>query len=240
MELSYSSQRLRNPGEGYTSTDAGILLPEPNTRAADDLISRTQRYRSHPWAMIEEGLVWTLDSTNLRDPIRKFPADPWLRDLTDVWVRSPLFACPKSRRMMVSWLMVWNHLHLTMFNPGAHVYFQSETQEKSDELVDRAYFMYSRIPDERMIRPRLRNNKKMECLLDFEKLFAFIKGIPQGANQLRQYTATAVLMDEAAFWEKGRESFASTKPTIEGGGRVTLISSAQKGWYRDVCFDTID
>ena len=67
-----------------------------------------------------------------------------------------------------------------------------------------------------------------------------MKGIPQGANQLRGPTASAVLLDEASFWEKGRESFSATKPCTEGGGRVTLISSASLSWFKDLVFDTIE
>lgn len=217
---------------------------EPNTKAADELIARVARVRSHPWAAIEDGYVWTLDSAKLSDPmgvIKRFPPHPWLREITELWWRCdpPLFACPKSRRMMMSWLAVWWHLWLAMSYPGAHIYMQSETEDKSNELVDRAGFIYNHFPAE-YPKPRLKNNKVQWCLMDFPKLYSFIKGVPQGANQLRGPTASAVLMDEAAFWEHGRASFGATKPCTEGGGRVTLISSAQLGWYKDLCFDTID
>lgn len=225
---------------------AGILTPEPNTKAADDLISRTKEVMEHPWAAIERGLVWTLDSTDLRQPIKKFPADPWLRDLTDEWLKAdpPLFAVPKTRRMMISWLMVWNHQWIAMFHPGAHVYVQSETEAKSHELIERAGFIYEHIPPGVIALPAPKPGKNgaptMWCYMGFPKLHSFMQGIAQGANQLRQYTATAVMMDEAAFWEKGRESFGATKPTSEGGGRITVVSSAQNSWFRDLCFDTIE
>lgn len=216
---------------------------EPNTKQADAIIATIKRLRSHPWAAIEDGLVWTLDSARLSDPagvIKRFPPHPWLREITEIWLGSTLFACPKSRRMMMSWLAVWWHLWLAMFHPGAHVYMQSETEVKSNELIERAGFMYNHIPQEAFPRPKLKGNRVFEGSLEFPKLYSFIKGVPQGANQLRGPTASAVLLDEAAFWEHGRASFAATKPCTEGGGRVTLISSAQLGWYRDVCYDSID
>jgi len=219
---------------------------EPNTRAADEIIARVQRYRESPWAAIEDGIVWTLDSAKLSDPngvIKKFPQQPWFRELTEIWLKAdpPLFACPKSRRMMMSWLAIWWHLWLTMFFPGAHVYCQSLNEQlANDEIIERAGFIFNHIPATAFPKPRLKGDRVMWCLLSFPKLFSFMRGIPQGANQLRGPTASAVLMDEAAFWEKGRESFGATKPCTEGGGRVTLISSAQLGWYKDVCFDTIE
>ena len=213
---------------------------EPNTKQADAIVAKVKRLRESPWAAIELGLVWTLDSVDMRSPIKKFPNQPWLRELTEFWLKHKLFACPKSRRMMLSWLMTWNHLWLAMFHPGAQVFMQSETEEKSNELISRAEFIYNHFPKDAFPRPRLKNDKALWCLMSFPKLYSFLKGVPQGANALRGYTATAVMLDEVAFWEHGRASFAATKPIIEGGGRVTLISSAQNGFFRDICYDEID
>lgn len=216
---------------------------EPNTRKADDIVAKVKRLRSHPWAAIEDGIVWTLDSAKLSDPagvIKRFPKAPWLREATQIWLDNPLTAWPKSRRMMMSWLAVWWHLWLGMFHPGAHVYLQSENEEKSNELIERAGFIYNHIPDEAFPKPKLKSGRVMWCNLEFPKLYSFLKGVPQGANQLRGPTASAVMLDEAAFWEHGRASFAATKPCTEGGGRVTVISSAQNGWFKDLCYDTID
>jgi hypothetical protein len=217
---------------------------EPNTKRADDIITRVKRYREHPWAAIEDGIVWTLDSVKLFDPkgvIKPFPKHTYLRECTDIWLTHQLTAWPKSRRMVLSWLMIWNHLWLGMFHPGAHVYMQSiNEQNANDELIARAGFIYDHIPESAFPKPRLKQGKVMWCLMEFPKIYSFLKGVPQGANQLRGPTASAVLMDEAAFWEHGRESFGSTKPATEGGGRVTVISSMQRGWYRDLCFDEIE
>ena len=40
----------------------------PNTKQADEIITRLKRYREHPWAAIEDGIIWTLDSAKLSDP----------------------------------------------------------------------------------------------------------------------------------------------------------------------------
>ena len=216
---------------------------EPNTRRADDIVARVMRLRESPWAAIEEKIIWTLDSAKLSDPagvIKKFPKEPWLREATEFWLANPLTAWPKSRRMKMSWLSVWWHLWLGMFYPGAHVYLQSENEEKSNELIERAGFIYNHIPDEAFPRPKLKNGKVLYCYIGFPKLYSFLQGVPQGANQLRGPTASAVMMDESAFWEHGRASFAATRPCTEGGGRVTVISSAQNGWFKDLCYDEIE
>ena len=142
--------------------------------------------------------------------------------------------------MLVSWLMVWCHLWIAMFHEGAAVYFQSDKEDKSNELVQRAEFIYNHFPPSEIILPKLKGGRAMWCNMTWPGINSFIKGIAQGARQLAQFAATAVLMDEAAFWEEGRASFAATKPTIDGGGRVTIISSAQAGWLRDLCNDTVE
>lgn len=212
---------------------------EPNSKEADRLVANLTRFMSHPWAAVEDGYIWTIDQNDMSSPIKRFPKHPWLRECTEIWLREQLTAWPKSRRMLMSWLMIWNHLWLGMTGEGRAVYIQSETEEKSNELIQRAEGIYLRLPRSELVLPKLRNSRAFWCLLDFRGLHSFLKGVPQGQNQLRQYTATAVLMDEAAFWEKGRESFAATKPTVEGGGKVTVISSAQAGWFKDLVFDEV-
>lgn len=230
-----------------TAGNLDVELPRgihPNTKQADEVITRVKRYREHPWAAIEDGIIYTLDSVKLFDPkgvIKPFPKYPWLRECTDIWMKNLLTAWPKSRRMTMSWLMIWNHLWLGMFHPGAHIYMQSINEDNAHrELIERAGFIYNHIPETAFPKPRLKQGKVLWCLMEFPGIYSFLRGVPQGANQLRGPTASAVMLDECAFWEHGRESFSSTKPCTEGGGKVTLLSSMQKGWYRDVVMDEIE
>jgi hypothetical protein len=123
-----------------------------------------------------------------------------------------------------------------MFHEGANVFFISDKEEKSDALVKRAEFIYNNIPKGSILVPKKRSKF---CLLEFPGLSSSIRGVPQGAGQLRQYTATAIFADEMAFWDKAKETFVASKPTIDGGGRFTCVSSAQEGFFQDLCFDTI-
>jgi phage FluMu gp28-like protein len=186
--------------------------------------------------MIEDGVIYTLDQVDLLNPVKQFPNEPWGEIITSIWLQNKLFAEYKSRRMKMSWLMVFLHLHLAMFNEGVSVYFVSSKEEKSDELVRRAEFMLKYIPDDQMLKPRWKGSY---CYLDFPGLNSFIHGIPMGEDQLRQFTATAILADEFAFWEKARETYMASIPTIQGGGRFTAISSPQTGFFQEICFDTM-
>jgi len=105
--------------------------------------------------------------------------------------------------------------------------------EGSAELVWRAKFIHEHVPEGLL----------MPCPIDYKFCrMAFpngseIIGIGQGADQLRQLTITAILGDEVAFWEHAREFYSASKPTIEGGGRITLVSSAYPGFFEQLVHD---
>lgn len=195
-----------------------------------------ERWFNNPWAMIQDGVIYTVDQVDILNPIKLFPADPWHEITTYEWLNNRLVLIPKSRRLMFSWLMVFLHLHLAMFHEGMNIFFVSDKEEKSDELVKRAEFIIKYIPDDEFLKPTY---KSSYCYLEFPKLNSSIQGVPMGADQLRQYTASAILADEFAFWARARETYMSSIPTIQGGGRFTAISSPQVGFFKDLVFDVV-
>lgn len=203
------------------------------------IVANMTRWGEHPWAMIEDKMIWTIDPHDFSNPIKPFPRDVYLRDVAEYWVKHPLLVIRKSRQLMMTWLIVYLNFWLATFHPGMAVFLQSENETKSDELIQRCEFIYQNIPETEMAKPKLKQGRKLWCLMDYPGLHSFLKGIPQGQNQLRQYCASSVMMDEAAFWERGRESFMATKPTVDGGGRVTIVSSTAKGWFRNLAFDEV-
>jgi len=44
--------------------------------------------------MVEDGVVYTLDSVDLKNPIKKFPNKEYLKIITDIWLNAdpPLVA----------------------------------------------------------------------------------------------------------------------------------------------------
>lgn len=194
------------------------------------------RWFHNPWTMVEDGVIYTLDQADILNPIKQFPNQPWLEAISYYWCQDKLTLVPKSRRMLLSWLMIFLHTHLAMFNEGQAIYFISDKEEKSDELVKRAEFIVKYIPDSEMLKPRW---KSSFCYLEFPGLNSFIQGVPMGAGQLRQYTASAIFADEMAFWERARETYMASIPTIQGGGRFTGVSSPQIGFFKDLVFDQV-
>lgn len=208
----------------------------PNDNPAARIARNMEIYHTNPWAMVEDGLIWTLDGTDLLNPVKQFPDQPWLKEITMRWMEERFIAVVKSRRMLISWLFCFLHTWLMMFREGASIYFVSQKEEKSDELVKRCTFIYDHIPESEMLKPA---SKATYCKLAIPGLSSFIMGIPEGARQLAQYTGTALFFDEFAHWDYARETFMAAKPTTEGGGKITLVSSPREGFYKELCFDMI-
>jgi hypothetical protein len=208
---------------------------EPLTPATELML----RNRRSVWHFLTT-CCYTLDEADRWNPIKKFPDDKeYLKPLVEMVERDPLTAIVKHRRMIVSWaiaggLGLWD----AMFHEGRHIAVVSSKEEKSAELVNRARFMYDNIPKGALpIKPRM-EAKYGE--LRFPEINSMIKGYAQGPDQLRQYTCSRVICDEIAFWMQARATFTSLKPTIEGGGKICLISTRYPGFFQEVVEDRLN
>jgi hypothetical protein len=217
------------------------------------------RYRDDVWAWISE-CVTTVDELDSRTPIKPFPTrvcircqtyaggiedtcdrcgDPtrqliYLRDLARQWqsAHPSLLIVPKARRMRLSWLFVACHTWGALQWPHAKIFFVSSKEEKSGELVERAHGILSRVPPHGG-GGRIAGQTASPPSVRLDN-GASIIGVAEGASQLRQYTSTAVLADEFGHWMQPRETFSAMKPTMDGGGRITIVSSAYPGTFAEL------
>ena len=202
-------------------------------RQTHKLVARVvDKWAKNPWAFVRDA-CWTQDEADA-GAIKRFPDLPYLAHTCRVWRKYPLLAVPKSRRMMLTWLMLALHLHLALFSPRSAIFIQSKKADDSDYLLgdNRMLVMYNHLPGwlKEYGLPTVRHK---EYNLTFSN-GSIVRGIAQGADQLRQYTATAVLCDEIAFWERAGETWRSLRPVTQGGGKVTLVSSASPGFFEVV------
>lgn len=202
-------------------------------------------YSENRWAFLSQ-CVFTLDQVSQNNPIKPYPSHLlYLKFLTKAWEREKLIAVPKSRRMFCSWNFISLYLHDTIFNPGRFNGFVSKKEDDAGDLIARAEFIYNKIPEWRIPRallPTLKNGKmsKQPPLMEFEEINSKIQGFPQGADQLRQFTLSGILGDECAFWDQAQAFYSASKPTLDGGGRMTLISSRSPGFFKKIVFDQLD
>lgn len=81
--------------------------------------------------------------------------------------------------------------------------------------------------------------KRTYCNIYFPRSRSEIKGIPQGADHVRGFTATGVFLDEACFLEGMDEVLAAVKPAIGKSGKFTAISSAMPSYFADLVADRV-
>lgn len=218
----------------------------------DPLLARTDvplaqlqnyiRYRNDPWAFITE-CCFTKDQVDLKNPIKKFPTDwPYLKLYCKVWQQHRKIAVPKSRRMTMSWINIALVLHDTIFHAVRDHAFVSKKEDDAADLVKRAEFMFDHIPEDKIpkiLLPQKDTRAKPPALI-FPELQSKIQGFPMSADQLRQFTFSGILGDECAFWEDPQKFYSASYPTIEGGGRMTLISSRSPGFFQRLVYDQLD
>lgn len=74
------------------------------------------------------------------------------------------------------------------------------------------------------------------CMLKFSNR-SQIKGIPQGADQIRSYTLSGLLIDEAVYVNELSDMLMASLPAIGRNGRLTIISSAGPSTFSNLTFD---
>jgi len=211
-------------------------------------------WQEHPWPFIRDA-VFTVDpqADEKAGGIRKYPGEAdepqpncpctpngcgsYREHLVNVWYMNKRLLIPKSRRLLVSWTMIACHYWLARYRPHSTIAFAARKQgqhksEGSAELVDRAWKLHEHLP------PTVTrcDVKESWCHLTFPN-GSEILGIGEGADQARQYTFTAYLADEFAFWERAGETYAALLPTLEGGGRFTGVSSANPSFMQQLVHD---
>lgn len=231
-----------------------ILDRHEREKFAINRLNDVERAR-HQLAMLmvykENPLKWqqdcqfTMNQVSQLDPIQPFPDWDYLHFLTSIWQREKLIATPKSRRMFCSWNFIGLYTHDTMFKPGRFNAFVSKKEDDAGDLVSRAEFIVQHIPEWRIpkaLLPKMRNGgmTRKPPVLEFEDTGSKIQGIAMGADQLRQFTLSGILGDECAFWPDAEKFYAASKPTLDGGGRMTLISSRSPGFFKKLVFDKMD
>lgn len=176
-----------------------------------------------------ENMVYTMDEHDEKHPIKKLPMGKrYMQELVVHFLNEKLLLVEKSRQMMVTWLMVACHLWDAQFHQGRRIFFQSKKEKDANHLVDRAKIIYDNYPPayKQIIHAQYPIKEPRSYLkMEFYKNQSIIEGTPQGADVIRQYTASRIFSDELAFQDKAEEAFIAAKPTIVGGGSFVGVST---------------
>jgi hypothetical protein len=128
----------------------------------------------------------------------------------------------KARQLGLSWLVVGWALWLMLFQPAATVlFFSKRDQEAVHLLAFRLRGMLDRLPE--WLRPVLVADNDHNIELGNGSV-----GLAFPTTGGRSYTASLVVVDEADFADNLDVLLAAVKPTIDAGGRLILLSTADK------------
>lgn len=122
------------------------------------------------------------------------------------------------------------------------IFFQSKKDDDAAAMIDRAKHVYENLPW--WLKEAAPLKRPLHKLPYNKIMFAngsLIWGIPQGQDVVRQHTASGILGDEFAFQNQAEEAWTAMKPTVDGGGQVILVSTANgKNFFYRVVFDRLD
>lgn len=138
-------------------------------------------------------------------------------------VTDKLLIILKARQLGISWLCCAYVLWLCLFKPGRVALFLSKGQVEAQELTRRVRVMYGRLPD--WMRQRVPliadNTEELRWANDSR-----VQSMAATKNAGRSFTASVVLMDEFAFMAYGEDVYTAIKPTVDAGGQLILLSTA--------------
>lgn len=141
----------------------------------------------------------------------------------------------KARQLGISWICCWYALWLCFWQPGKFVLLLSRGQDEANEMLRRVKVLYLRLPDwMKAAGPQVIKLNTEEIAWENESR---IQSLPASPGSGRSFTASLAIMDEAAFMQYATEVYTALKPTVDGGGSLIVLSTAngKANLFFDMC-----
>lgn len=131
----------------------------------------------------------------------------------------------KARQIGMTWLVLGYALWLMLFRPAATILLFSRRDTEAIHLLsaDRLRGMYKRLPDWLVSGHETRADSAHEWGLSNGSV---ARAFPSTAGD--SYTATLAIVDEADLVPNLGNLMRAVKPTIDGGGKIVLLSRPDK------------
>lgn len=181
-------------------------------------------YFTHEYLQIDEPQPAT-DAHDLPTTgVTPFHLWPSQRTVMDTLRAERMVLMLKARQLGISWVVCAYALHTCLFNAGQQGLIFSKGQLEANELIRRINVMYLRLPE--WMRARLpalmRENSSELAWSNGSRVLS----LPATPNAGRSLTASFVVLDEAAFLAWAEQLYTALKPTIDGGGKLIILSTA--------------
>jgi len=188
------------------------------------------RCRRSPWYWLSN-YVYTEDahwvSKGWTSANRRLPSVPYLRSVV-YWLWHEWFtAWPKSRQMMLTWVVVCYILGEALLLGGRLYMLQSKREEDAAAMLWRANGVYTRMQDFAPWYGAKRIGPGAATRLEFSN-GSVIVAAPQGAHMVQSHTPAWLVCDEAQLQDEIEGAYHQALPAVE---RITLIGSADFGWF---------
>ena len=206
------------------------------------ILLEEREWRKDPWAFIHSACL-TVDEAD-EGKVKRFPDKQYLKRIAELAEQEPILCIPKSRRMMMTWDCLAIILWEGMYHDNQMIFVQSKKFDDSAYLLgeQRLMFMYNNLPHDRHNFPTLVkkiSSDKGYSLLRFSNGTTYV-AVAEGADQLRQYTASRVYCTEMAFWDSAELTWMALRPVIQGGGKILIDSSANPGFFSKIVNESLN
>jgi len=219
---------FRQPGKPPLMTVMRGTIADGLVAASDDVESPlVAALRDDPARFIHDHAI--IDDAQPDNPdaaVATMPFHLWdaQRDLLRDMHAERLLLILKARQLGISWLICAYALWLCLFRPGRVVLFFSIGQDEANEMLRRVNVMYWRLaPALRAQLPTLAKENTGEMVWGNGSR---IQSLPARKTAGSGYTVSLVVLDEFAKNVWAREIYTAVKPTIDGGGKMIILSSA--------------
>jgi hypothetical protein len=230
--------------QNYSPAQLKSALGRLSEREQDELISLLElAEQDDTWARIGEReaswdsgpLLWLTGHTKTGDThwmakgtdfLAHFPKKEYLRVVMRYLLSETALFLPKSREMMMSWLVsgfiAWECQWFPVFWLA-----QTGKEDKVAELIDYARTLVRNQPEWMKKRNPLVVDNDLE--LGWAKGGRFL-GIPKGMDQARVHHPKGYFQDESAFLPEAQQAFDAVRPVCK---QVICVSSDEIGWFHN-------
>lgn len=157
----------------------------------------------------------------------------WHRAVLESWLGQTISLEYKSRQIGITWLAAGLGLWMGLMRPGTRVLIISINQEEAIKVIGRIWGMYRSLPPylrEHMILTKPSRGGDPSQEIEWQDPVSghksTILALPSTPKAGHGETAGLVILDEFARQDFARESWKAAFPSIDGGGRAVIISTA--------------
>lgn len=194
-----------------------------------------EKYKRNRLTWLQEA-VRTKDEHDFESPVKNFPIKPYTKTLVDLFEQEQMFYVAKSRQIVATWTFAAMALHTAEFFDHRLILVISKKQDDAFDIIERIRFMYLRQPQWlQNLCPLDRPIRDMPRGYLFFKNGSRMMGLPEGPDQVRQHTASLILLDEAAFQDDLEQTIGACNPSLFGGGKMVVFSSIAPGHFQKTC-----